>query len=58
MTGQAHWLSFAVVLLAAFPVVYLWILSRRAARNYLVGQSSGRCSRRGHELAPGAGVRL
>jgi hypothetical protein len=50
MTGEAHWLSFAVVLLATLPVVYLWIRSRREERKYIVEQGSVRCRARGNEL--------
>jgi len=50
MTGEAHWLSLAVVLLAALPVVYFWIRSRREDRKYLVEQGSVRCRTRGDQI--------
>jgi hypothetical protein len=51
MTGQAHWLSFAVVLLAALPLVYVWIRSWREDRKVLVEHGSVRCRARGNQLA-------
>jgi hypothetical protein len=50
MTGQAHWLTLAFVFLAALPVVYLWIVGRRADRNYLVDRCNVRCRAKGNHL--------
>ena len=50
MTGQAHWLTFAILMLAALPVVFLWAWDRRANRRYLVEQRKVRCRVRGNQL--------
>ena len=51
MTGQAHWLTFAILVLAALPVLYLWVGDRRANRRYRVEQRKVRCRVRGNQLA-------
>ena len=50
MTGQAHWVTLAILILAALPVVFLWARDRRASRKYIVEQRKVRCRARGNEL--------
>jgi hypothetical protein len=50
MTGQVHWLPLALLLLAALPVVYLWIRNRREQRKYKVEHSHVRCRARDNQL--------
>jgi len=50
MTGQAHWITLAILILAALPVVFLWARDRRANRRYLVEQRKVRCRVRGNQL--------
>ena len=51
MTGQAHWLPLAVLLLAALPALYSGIRSWLEDRKYLVQRSAVRCRARGNQLA-------
>lgn len=52
MSGQAHWLPIAILILFAFvPIVYLWFVSRREARKYTVEHAHVRCRERGNQLA-------
>jgi len=51
MTGEAHWLSLTLMLLAAVPVGYLWIRNWREERKYLVEELGVRCRARGNRLA-------
>ena len=51
MTGEVHWLPIAVILVAAIPIVYLFVRERREARKYQVEQERVRCRTRGNQLA-------
>lgn len=51
MTGQVHWFPFAIMLVAAMPLLAFWISGWRADRLYLVQQGSVRCRPRGNSLA-------
>jgi len=51
MTGEAHWLPVAVLLVAALPVAYLWFRSWREERKYRVEETHVRCRARGNQLA-------
>ena len=50
MTGEVHWLPFVVLLVAATPVLAFWLYSRRASKNYVVEESTVRCSAHGNQL--------
>ena len=50
MTGQAHWLPLALLIVAAIPIVYLWFRSRREDRNYIVEHTHVRCRARDNQL--------
>jgi len=43
MTGQVHWLPFAILLVALSPVLALWVTGRLADRRYRVEQRKVRC---------------
>ena len=51
MTGQAHWLTFAILILAALPIIYLWARDRRANKKFVVEHRKVRCRARGNQLA-------
>jgi hypothetical protein len=51
MTGEAHWLTLAVLFVVALPVAYLWFRSWREERKYIVEESHVRCRARGNQLA-------
>jgi hypothetical protein len=52
MTGQAHWLSLAVLLLATFPLIaWLWLREWREERTLRVEPRFVRCRDRGNRLA-------
>jgi hypothetical protein len=51
MTGEVHWLPIAVVILAALPLVYLFIRDRIEARKYKVEESNVRCRAHENQLA-------
>jgi hypothetical protein len=53
MTGRVHWLPLAIPIVAALPILYLWIRNRRQERGYVVehtralsrtGQPAGGCT--------------
>jgi hypothetical protein len=51
MTGQAHWLTFAVLLLAALPIGFLSLREWREERKLRVEPRFVRCRARGNRLA-------
>jgi hypothetical protein len=51
MTGQAHWLTFAVLLLASLPSAWLWLREWREERKLRVELRFVRCRDRGNRLA-------
>ena len=51
MTGQAHWLPFVFLLLAASPVLAFWISDALANRRYVVQSCNVRCRLKGNLLA-------
>ncbi len=50
MTGQAHWLPFAFLVLAASPVIAFWLSDAIANRRYLAESSPVRCRIKGNAL--------
>jgi len=50
MTGQAHWITLAILIFAALPVVFLWARDRSASRKYVIEHSKVRCRARGNQL--------
>ena len=50
MTGEAHWLPLAFVLLATLLVACLWVADRRAERKYLVEHRNVLRRAKGNEL--------
>jgi hypothetical protein len=46
MSGQVHWLPFAILLVAIAPVLAFWVLGRKDSKHYLLEQHTVRC--RGH----------
>jgi hypothetical protein len=50
MTGQVHWLSFILLLVAISPVVALAVTGWLADRHYLVEQRRVRCRATGNKL--------
>jgi hypothetical protein len=57
MNGQSSWFSIAVLLVAASPVVALWVTGWFADRHYKVEQSLVRCRINGNKLVQCAVVR-
>jgi hypothetical protein len=57
MTGQAHWLPFAILIAAALPLLYLWIRDRREQRKYKVEQTHVRCRARNNQLVDSTVIR-
>ena len=51
MTGEAHWLPIAFVVLAALPIAYAWLSDIRANAKVEVEQACVRCRARGNQLA-------
>jgi len=51
MTGQAHWFTLAFLILAALPVIFLWVRDRRASGKFRVEHHKVRCRTRGNKLA-------
>jgi hypothetical protein len=50
MTGQVHWLPFALLLVAISPVVALWVTGWLADRHYFVEHRHVRCRAIGNKL--------
>jgi hypothetical protein len=51
MTGQVHWITFVIVLVAISPVVAFWISGRIADRKYRDEPSHVRCRTHGNKQA-------
>ncbi len=50
MTGQGHWMTLLILLIATSPVLVMWISEVIAARHYRVEQGSVRCRPNGNKL--------
>ena len=51
MTGEAHWLPIAFVVLSTLPIARAWYSDRREARRYRVEEKCVRCRAKGNQLA-------
>jgi hypothetical protein len=50
MIGEASWVPFAILFLAALPIWYLWIRDRSETRKYVVEHRHVRCRTRDNQL--------
>ncbi|HET9752880.1 MAG TPA: hypothetical protein VFP52_07955 [Myxococcales bacterium] len=51
MTGQVHWITLVIVLIALSPVIAFWVSGRIADRKYRDEESSVRCRAHGNKQA-------
>jgi hypothetical protein len=50
MTGQVHWITLMIVLVAISPVIAFWVFGRIADRKYRNEPSSVRCRTHGNKM--------
>ena len=57
MTGQGHWMTLLILLIATSPVLVMWISEVIAARKYRVEQGAVRCRPHDNKLVQCSVVR-